>query len=83
VIRQAFHEIFAPLRLHVQFDIDEVEVLGDAARACTHSSGKTEIHAAGITVPERNSELFILRKPRDGEWRIAPYLFATQNPPKS
>lgn len=82
VIRQAYDEIFATLRLHVRFDIDEVEVLGDTAWARTHSSGKTEMHAAGVTVPERNSELFILRKQRDGEWRVARYLFATQNPPK-
>lgn len=80
-IRQAYDEIFAAIQLHVTFGIDEVEVVGDTAWARTHSSGETDIRATGGKVPEKNSELFILRKQPDGEWRVARYLFATQNPP--
>lgn len=80
-IRQAYDEIFAAIRLHVAFGIDEVEVTGDTAWARTHSSGETEIRATGARVSERNSELFIFGRQPDGAWRIARYLFATQNPP--
>ena len=81
-IRRAYDEIFAAIRLHVAFGIDEIEVAGDTAWARTHSSGETEIRANGAKVPESNSELFIFRKQPDGTWRIARYLFATQNPPQ-
>ncbi len=80
-IRRAYDEIFAAIRLHVTFGIDEIEVAGDMAWARTHSSGETEIRAAGVKVPEKNSELFLFRKHPDGAWRVARYLFATQNPP--
>lgn len=81
-IRHAYDEIFAGIRLHVAFGIDEVDVTGDTAWARTHSSGETEIRATGAKIPERNSELFIFRRQPDGAWRIARYLFATQNPPQ-
>jgi uncharacterized protein (TIGR02246 family) len=80
-IRQAYEEIFAAIRLHVAFGIDEIDIAGGTAWARTHSSGETQILAAGAKVPEKNSELFIFRKQPDGAWRIARYLFATQNPP--
>ncbi len=81
-IRGAYDEIFAAIRLNVAFGIDEIEVAGDTAWARTHSRGETEIRATGARVPERNSELFIFQKQRDGGWRVARYLFATQNPPR-
>lgn len=80
-IRKAYDEIFAAIRLHVAFGIDEIDLAGGTAWARTHSSGETEIHATGAKVPEKNSELFIFRKQPDGAWRVARYLFATQNPP--
>jgi uncharacterized protein (TIGR02246 family) len=80
-IRRAYDEIFAAIQLHVAFGIDEVEVVGDTAWARTHSAGQTEIRATGGKVPEKNSELFVFRKQPDGAWRVARYLFATQNPP--
>ena len=81
-IRRAYDEIFAAIALHVTFGIDEIEITGDTAWARTHSSGETEIRAAGVKVPEKNSELFLFRKQSDGAWRVARYLFATQNPPQ-
>lgn len=80
-IRQAYDEIFAAIRLRVTFGIDEIELAGDTAWARTHSRGETEIRALGARVPERNSELFVFQKQPDGAWRVARYLFATQNPP--
>lgn len=80
-IRRAYDEIFAAIKLHVEFGIDEVEVVGDTAWARTHSAGRTEIRATGGEVPEKNSELFLFRKQPDGAWRVTRYLFATQNPP--
>lgn len=81
-IRQAYDEIFAAIRLNVAFGVDEVDVTGDTAWARTHSSGETEIRGTGAKSSERNSELFIFRRQPDGRWRIARYLFATQNPPQ-
>ncbi|MFO0628471.1 MAG: DUF4440 domain-containing protein, partial [Polyangiales bacterium] len=81
-IRRAYDEIFAAIRLQVTFGIDEIELAGDTAWARTHSRGETEIRATGARVPEQNSELFIFQRQGDGAWRVARYLFATQNPPR-
>ena len=81
-LRRAYDEIFAAIRLHVAFGIDEIEVVGATAWARTHSSGETEIRGSSARVPEKNSELFVFRKQPDGAWRVARYLFATQNPPQ-
>src|SRR5439155_1674551 len=82
-IWQAYDEVFAAVRLHLKFTIDEVKLLGETAWMRTHSSGEMDIRAAGIKVPGKNSEIFIFEKQKDGEWRVARYLFATQIPPKS
>ena len=82
-IKQTYDGIFKAVGLQVAFTVDEIVVLGDTAWVRTHSSGEMNIRAAGIKVPGKSSELFIFEKQKNGEWRIARYLFASQLPPKS
>lgn len=79
-IKQAYDEIFSAIQLNVKFGVDELKVLGDTAWVRTHSSGETLVRGPNVRVAERNSELFIFERQESGEWRIARYLFATQNP---
>ena len=80
-IKAAYEAVFGAIKLSVEFDIIEIEVVADDwAFARTHSAGTTTINATGDQVPEGNQELFIFRKTDDGKWKIARYCFSTTNP---
>ncbi|MCB1052704.1 MAG: nuclear transport factor 2 family protein, partial [Acidobacteria bacterium] len=53
-VKQAYVQVFETIRLHIQFSIHEVEVLGDTAWARTSSAGKTTILANNAVVNEGN-----------------------------
>lgn len=74
-----YEQVFATIKLDVQFDIHEIVETGDWAWARTSSSGRTKILAAGVEVTEGNNELFVLRR-ENGAWKIHRYLFATNQP---
>ncbi len=79
-VEAAYTAVFQVIDLNVEFDIVEVEVIGDDwAFARTNSSGTTTINATGDQIPEGNQELFVLQK-IDGNWKIARYAFSTTNP---
>lgn len=73
-VKSAYEFVFKTIRLHIEFYVDEVVVIGDYAFARTLSRGTTLIHASQQTVPEENRELFILQK-EGGNWKIARYMF--------
>jgi len=74
-----YEQVFATIKLEVQFEIHEIEEAGDWAWARTSSSGRTEILATGVEVTEGNNELFVLRR-ENRAWKIHRYLFATNQP---
>lgn len=74
-----YEQVFATIKLDVQFEIHEIEEAGDWAWARTSSFGRTKILAAGVEVTEGNNELFVLRR-ENGAWKIHRYLFATNQP---
>lgn len=78
-VRAGYEQVFATLKLAIQFDIHEVEENGDWAWARTSSAGRTRILAAGVEVAEGNNELFVFRRD-NGEWKIHRYLFSTNQP---
>jgi uncharacterized protein (TIGR02246 family) len=81
-VRQAYDAVFKAIKLSVKFTIAEVvEMAPNWAFARTNSAGTVTVHATGAKSAEANQELFILRKVRDGSWRIARYSFSTTNPP--
>jgi uncharacterized protein (TIGR02246 family) len=80
-LRKAYDDVFAAIRLTVKFNVAEiVEMSPDWVFARTNSAGNTLNHATGKTSAEGNQELFIFRKDRDGQFKIARYSFSTTNP---
>jgi uncharacterized protein (TIGR02246 family) len=80
-VRTAYDAVFAAIRLTVKFNVAEiVEMSPDWVFARTNSAGNTLNHATGKTSAEGNQELFIFRKDRDGQFKIARYSFSTTNP---
>ncbi len=73
-IKASYTSIFEAIQLNIEFFIDEITENGDYAFARTSSKGTTLIHANGLTVPEENRELFVLKK-ENGVWKIARYMF--------
>jgi uncharacterized protein (TIGR02246 family) len=81
-VRKAYDAVFKAIKLTVKFDIAEVvEMSPEWVFARTNSAGKTLNHATGATTAEANQELFIFRKGRDGQFKIARYSFSPTNPP--
>ena len=82
-LRKAYDAVFKAITLNVKFAIAEIiELAPDWAFARTNSAGTTLEHATGTRSTERNQELFLLRKDRDGSWKIARYSFSPTNPPR-
>lgn len=81
-VEAAYNYVFSQIKLNIEFAIDEIEVAGEFAFARTISRGTTDVLAAGITVPEENRELFVLKKVKD-DWKIARYIFNKMSPPQN
>ena len=80
-VRKAYDAVFKAIQLTVQFAVAEiVQVSTDWVFARTNSAGTTLIHATRETTAERNQELFLFRKDKDGKFKIARYSFSTTNP---
>ncbi len=79
-IRAAYNHVFSNIKLDIAFSIDEIVPQDDFAFARTLSKGNVTVLAQGVTVPEENRELFVLKK-TDGDWKIARYMFNKMSPP--
>lgn len=76
-LRDAYIQMFAALRLHLAFTIDELVVASDTvAYALTHSNGTQTMVATGAESVEGNREVFVFGR-EDGAWKIRRYLFNT------
>lgn len=73
-----YQQLLQAVKLDIEFHIDDVSFEGDLAYAVTHSNGEQMVLATGDTSPESNRELFVFRR-RDGEWKIARYMFFTRS----
>jgi uncharacterized protein (TIGR02246 family) len=65
---------FSLVDIQAVINFDEVVVNGDSAYVRTHSHVKVIDLKSGVTQPEEDRELFILRKD-DGGWQISRYMF--------
>ena len=81
-IRAYYEHVFGMIKLDIVFSIDEIVQQGDFAFARTLSKGEVTVLAEGMTLPQENRELFLLKKTDDG-WRIARYMFNKMSPPVS
>ena len=79
-VEGAYNFVFSQIKLNIEFTIEEIEIEGSLAIARTISKGTVEVLAAGITAPEENRELFVLKK-KNGKWKIARYIFNKTAPP--
>ncbi len=75
----SYRQIFATLKFEIAFHIDDISIDGDTAHALTRSEGHTTQVESGNRGPESNRELFVFQR-RDGEWKIARYMFNKTNP---
>jgi uncharacterized protein (TIGR02246 family) len=81
-VREAYDAVFRELKFDVEFSIAEIVMMApNWAYVRTNSAGTTGHASTGKTTVEANQELFIFRRDRDGEWRIARYSFSPTNPP--
>lgn len=78
-VRAGYKQVFATLKLNVQFTIHEIEEVGNWAWVRTSSAGTTRVLDPGVDVNEGNNELFVFRN-EVGRWKIYRYLFATTQP---
>lgn len=75
LLGESYAQIFARIRLHVNFSIDEVVVAGDdLAYALTRSNGTQTILESGVQSVESNREVFIFAR-EDNAWKISRYMF--------
>ncbi len=81
-VRAAYEHVFGTIKLDIAFSIDEIFQYGDFAFARTLSRGEVTVLAEGVTLPEENRELFVLKKTGD-DWKIARYMFNKMSPPAS
>ena len=81
-VRAAYEHVFGAIKLDIVFTIDEIVQSGDFAFARTLSRGEVTVLAEGVTLPEENRELFVLKK-EGGDWKIARYMFNKMSPPAS
>ena len=80
--RATYERVFGIIKLDITFSIDEIVQSGNFAFALTLSRGEVTVLAEGITLPEENRELFVLKK-TDDDWKIARYMFNKTSPPAS
>lgn len=73
-INGAYTGIFSTIRLNITFEIENIEQYGEIAIATTASRGTVTVLANGLSAPEENRELFVLRWQND-EWLIYRYMF--------
>ncbi len=81
-VRAAYEYVLGIIKLDIAFSIDEIFQYGDFAFARTLSRGEVTVLAEGVTLPEENRELFVLKRTGD-DWRIARYMFNKMSPPAS
>ncbi len=81
-IRAAYEHVFGIIKLDIAFSINEIVQSGNFAFARTVSRGEVTVLAEGVTLPEENRELFVLKRTGD-DWRIARYMFNKMSPPAS
>jgi len=74
-----YEQIFKALKLAIEFKIDDISVEGNTAHALTRSEGQQTILATNSTGPESNRELFVFQR-RQGDWKIARYMFNKTSP---
>ncbi len=80
-LKAAYRHVFDTIKLNIDFKIEEIVPSCEYAYAITSSEGEVTILDKGVTLPEKNRELFVLRKV-DEDWKIARYMFNKSSRPQ-
>ncbi len=80
-LKAAYRHVFDTIKLNVGIKIEEIAPSCEYAYAITSSEGEVTILDKAVTLPEKNRELFVLKKV-DGDWKIARYMFNKSSRPQ-
>jgi uncharacterized protein (TIGR02246 family) len=78
-LRAAYKEIFATLKVDLQFTIREAEESGDMAWLRGVSKGTVKILKTGVEAKQGYNQLVVFRK-EGGAWKIRAYLYGSNRP---
>ena len=78
-LRAAYKEIFAALKVDLQFTIREAEESGDMAWLRSVSKGTVKILKTGVEAKQGYNQLIVLAK-EGGAWKIRAYLYGSNRP---
>ncbi|MDP3159503.1 MAG: nuclear transport factor 2 family protein [Reyranella sp.] len=78
-LRAAYREVFATLKVDLNFTIQETEVSGDMAWLRATSAGRLKVLATGVESTDAFNLVVIFRR-EAGAWKIRNYIYATSRP---
>lgn len=78
-LRAAYREVFATLKVDLNFTIQETEVSGDMAWLRATSAGRLKVLATGVESTDAFNLVVIFRR-EAGTWKIRNYIYATSRP---
>jgi uncharacterized protein (TIGR02246 family) len=78
-IHAAYKEVFATLKINLQFTVREAEEAGDMAWLRSVSKGTVKVVATGVEAKQGYNQLVVFRK-AGGAWKIRAYLYGSNRP---
>jgi uncharacterized protein (TIGR02246 family) len=78
-LRAAYKEVFANLKVDLQFTIREAEESGDMAWLRSVSKGTVKLLKTGVETKQGYNQLVVFRK-EAGAWKIRAYLYGSNRP---
>ena len=78
-LRAAYKEVFASLKVDLQFTIREAEESGDMAWLRSVSKGTVKILKTGVEEKQAYNQLVVFRN-EGGAWKIRAYLYGSNRP---
>jgi len=75
-LRAAYKEVFAALKLDLQFTTREAEEAGDMAWLRSVSKGTVKVLKTGVEAKQGYNQLVVFRK-EAGAWKIRAYLYGS------
>jgi len=77
-LRAAYKEVFATLKVNLQFTVREAEEAGDVAWLRGVSKGTVKILKTGVEAKQGYNQLVVFRK-EAGAWKIRAYLYGANS----
>lgn len=78
-LRAAYKEVFATLKIELEFTVREAETAGDMGWVRSVSKGKVTVLATGVEAKQGYNQLVVFRK-EGGAWKIRAYLYGSNRP---